>query len=183
MLRLGDKFQHLGEWREMHQLKNSVRRSEEESVGEAPTSSAACAHTSAHGPTPTCRFTRQPLGSLSWQHICTVVFCPLFPLLEGGGAWILSRISNFTYCPSKHIFVTLPAFSFLSVTPCCIVSPRALTDWIISYLRYLCIMQFPNHVQSCSFACWLSGMFPLACLSSPTNIWIVLTHLSCILLL
>lgn len=84
MLRLGDKFQHLGEWREMHQLKNSVRKSEEESVGEAPTSSAACAHTSAHGPTPTCRFTRQPLGSLSWQHICTVVFCSLFPLLEGG---------------------------------------------------------------------------------------------------
>lgn len=83
MLSLRDKFQHLGKWRGMHQLKNTGKRSEEENVGEVPASSAARTHTSAHGSTPTCRFTRQPLGSLSWQNICTVVFCSLFPVTEG----------------------------------------------------------------------------------------------------
>lgn len=111
MLSLRDKFQHLGEWREMHQLKNTGKRSEEESVGEAPASSAACTHTFAHGSTPTCRFTRQPLGNLSWQHICTVVFCSLFPLMEGRvlgfylGALILLSAHQNTFLLHFQLFL------------------------------------------------------------------------------
>jgi len=77
-----------------------------------------------------------------------------------------------------HIFVLLPAFSFHFVTYFCTVCPGALTDRIISYIRYLYIVQFPNHEQSCSFACELSSTFPLARLCSPIHIWIALPLLS-----
>lgn len=76
------------------------------------------------------------------------------------------------------IFVLFPAFSLQPLTSCCIVCHGAWKDCIFSYIRYLYIMQFPNHVQSCSFACNLWSMFPLAHFCSLIPIWVVLSLLS-----